>query len=77
MCNTTMCVYTQSHISDVGLEEAAVYVCVCICVQALELQSIVSHHWEVIGCSAVTGEQLLTGMNWLTEDISARVFTMD
>ncbi len=52
-------------------------VCVCICVQALELQSIVSHHWEVIGCSAVTGEQLLTGMNWLTEDISARVFTMD
>lgn len=45
--------------------------------QALELDSIRSHHWCIQGCSAVTGENLLPGIDWLLDDISSRIFTAD
>lgn len=45
--------------------------------QALELDSIHSHHWCIQGCSAVTGENLLLGIDWLLDDISSRIFTAD
>lgn len=45
--------------------------------QALELDSIRSHHWCIQGCSAVTGENLLSGIDWLLDDISSRIFTAD
>ncbi|XP_008071193.1 ADP-ribosylation factor-like protein 2 isoform X1 [Carlito syrichta] len=45
--------------------------------EALELDSIRSHHWCIQGCSAVTGENLLPGIDWLLDDISSRVFTAD
>lgn len=45
--------------------------------QALELDSIRSHHWCIQGCSAVTGDNLLPGIDWLLDDISSRIFTAD
>ncbi|TMS02066.1 ADP-ribosylation factor-like protein 2 [Larimichthys crocea] len=45
--------------------------------EALALDKIKSHHWCIIGCSAVTGENLLTGVDWLLDDIAARIFTTD
>ena len=45
--------------------------------QALELDSIRSHHWCIQGCSAVTGDNLLLGIDWLLDDISSRIFTAD
>uniref|UniRef100_G1Q2G0 ADP-ribosylation factor-like protein 2 n=1 Tax=Myotis lucifugus TaxID=59463 RepID=G1Q2G0_MYOLU len=45
--------------------------------EALELDSIRSHHWCIQGCSAVTGDNLLPGIIWLLEDISSRLFTAD
>ena len=45
--------------------------------QVLELDSIKSHHWQIQWCSAVTGENLLRGIDWLIDDIASRVFTMD
>lgn len=45
--------------------------------QALALDEIRSHHWCIIGCSAVTGENLLTGVDWLLDDITARIFTAE
>lgn len=48
-----------------------------IFLQALALDEIKSHHWCIIGCSAVTGENLLTGVDWLLDDIAARIFTTD
>lgn len=45
--------------------------------EALELDSIKSHHWLIQGCSAVTGENLLQGIDWITNDIASRIFTMD
>ena len=43
----------------------------------LELDKIKSHHWQIVRCSAVTGDNLLHGMDWLLQDISARIFTLD
>ena len=43
----------------------------------LELEKIKSHHWQIVGCSAVTGENLLGGVDWLIDDISKRIFTLD
>nr|CAH7738610.1 unnamed protein product [Callosobruchus chinensis] len=43
----------------------------------LELDAIKTHHWKIISCSAVTGENLLEGMDWIIDDIAARIFTLD
>ncbi len=45
--------------------------------QLLDLDSIKTHHWCIVWCSAVTGENLLQGIDWLLDDISARIFTLD
>lgn len=34
-------------------------------------------HWCIHGCSAVTGEGLIDGVDWLVNDISGRIFMMD
>ncbi|XP_016346350.1 ADP-ribosylation factor-like protein 2 isoform X2 [Sinocyclocheilus anshuiensis] len=44
--------------------------------EVLTLDDIKTHHWCIVGCSAVTGENLLTGVDWLL-DIAARIFTAD
>ena len=31
-------------------------------------------HWKIQACSAVTGEGLVEGMSWLTDDISSRIY---
>lgn len=49
----------------------------CVFLQALALDKIKTHHWCIIGCSAVTGENLLDGVDWLLDDIAARIFTAD
>jgi ADP-ribosylation factor-like protein 2 len=43
----------------------------------LELDKITTHHWTIQGCSAVTGENLVTGVDWLVTDIASRIFTLD
>lgn len=43
-------------------------------VHALDLPSIATHHWSIFDCSAVTGEHLVSGMDWVVEDIASRVF---
>lgn len=48
-----------------------------IFLQILELEKIKTHHWKIISCSAVSGENLLHGMDWLINDIAARIFTLD
>ncbi|KAI6657078.1 ADP-ribosylation factor-like protein 2 [Oopsacas minuta] len=44
---------------------------------ALGLDEIQSHHWAIHGCSAVTGKNLLQGMDWMIADIASRIFTVD
>ncbi|CAG2170796.1 unnamed protein product [Oppiella nova] len=38
----------------------------------LQLDSIKTHHWKIVGCSAYTGLNLLSSIDWLLEDISSR-----
>lgn len=45
--------------------------------QVLELDTITSHHWSVIGVSAVTGDKLLMSVDWLIDDIAKRIYTLD
>ncbi|KAF6024332.1 ARL2 [Bugula neritina] len=45
--------------------------------QILELDSITTHHWLILGCSAVTGDNLLEGVDWTIDDIASRIFTAD
>ena len=43
--------------------------------QLLDLDSIGTHHWRIVGCSAMSGDHLLAGIDWIVSDISARIFT--
>ncbi|KAJ7667507.1 ADP-ribosylation factor family-domain-containing protein [Mycena polygramma] len=41
---------------------------------ALDLRSIKSHHWKIWSCSAVTGENLVTGLDWVVADVAGRLY---
>lgn len=41
---------------------------------ALQLDSIKSHTWRIQPCSAVTGENLLQGLDWAVGDCSKRLY---
>lgn len=43
----------------------------------LELESLKSHHWTVMGCSAYSGDNLLQGIEWLISDVSSRLFSFE
>ncbi|KAL3689047.1 hypothetical protein R1sor_015356 [Riccia sorocarpa] len=33
-------------------------------------------HWQILGCSAVTGDGLLDGFDWLVSDIGSRIYML-
>lgn len=41
---------------------------------ALKLDSIKTHKWNIIPCSAVTGSNLKEGLKWVVDDAKARLF---
>jgi ADP-ribosylation factor-like protein 2 len=43
----------------------------------MRLEDIKTHHWSIQKCSAMSGLNLLAGMDWLVDDISSRLFSMD
>mmetsp|Transcript_23549 Transcript_23549/g.41748 ORF Transcript_23549/g.41748 Transcript_23549/m.41748 type:complete len:185 (+) Transcript_23549:698-1252(+) len=43
----------------------------------LQLDELTTRHWAVVACSAMTGKGLLSGIDWLVQDIAARIFMMD
>lgn len=36
-----------------------------------------TRHWQIVGCSAYTGEGLLKGFDWLVQDIASRIYMLD
>ncbi|KAI0299754.1 GTP-binding protein [Multifurca ochricompacta] len=42
--------------------------------QALNLPGIKSHQWNIISCSAVTGNNLLEGLNWVVSEVASRLY---
>jgi len=45
--------------------------------EILDLDGIKTRHWGSIGCSAVTGEGLLEGIDWIVTDIASRIFMLE
>ena len=44
----------------------------------LDLQEgMQNRNWGIMPCSAITGDGLLDGMNWMVNDIKARIYMMD
>ena len=43
----------------------------------LDLEKMESRHWHIEGCSAVTGEGLLHGLDWCAQDIGSRIYLCD
>lgn len=42
----------------------------------LEDDDISGRHWKIFACSAMTGEGLADGFDWLVGDIGSRIFLM-
>ncbi|XP_034935827.1 ADP-ribosylation factor-like protein 2 isoform X2 [Chelonus insularis] len=42
--------------------------------ELLDLPTIKTHHWQIYKCSAVTAENLVKGIDWIVDDIAARIF---
>ncbi|KAL6177078.1 hypothetical protein ACLB2K_053710 [Fragaria x ananassa] len=36
-----------------------------------------TRHWNIVGCSAYTGEGLLEGFDWLVQDVASRIYVLD
>ncbi|RLM98945.1 ADP-ribosylation factor-like protein 2 [Panicum miliaceum] len=36
-----------------------------------------SRHWQIVGCSAYTGDGLLQGFDWLVQDVASRIYVLD
>ncbi|KAJ2161624.1 ADP-ribosylation factor-like protein 2 [Coemansia sp. RSA 552] len=41
---------------------------------ALGLDALTTHHWCIKPCSAVTGDNLLEGLQWMIRDIAAHIY---
>ncbi|KAJ2922506.1 hypothetical protein H1R20_g14581, partial [Candolleomyces eurysporus] len=42
--------------------------------EALDLPSVKSHNWTIWPCSAVTGENLVSGLDWVVNDAANRLY---
>jgi ADP-ribosylation factor-like protein 2 len=43
-------------------------------IKALDLEHILTHRWVVVPCSAMTGENLEKGLDWVVQDARDRLF---
>uniref|UniRef100_A0A023FAW5 ADP-ribosylation factor-like protein 2 n=3 Tax=Triatoma TaxID=30075 RepID=A0A023FAW5_TRIIF len=41
----------------------------------LELDKIESHHYYIVRCSAITGLNVLHGLDWIVNDVAVRIFS--
>lgn len=42
--------------------------------QALDLQSIQTHQWRILPCSAITGQNLVEGLDWVVGEVASRLY---
>ncbi|KAJ2848449.1 ADP-ribosylation factor-like protein 2 [Coemansia brasiliensis] len=40
----------------------------------LKLNELTTHHWTIKACSAVTGDNLLPGLQWIVYDIASHIY---
>jgi len=62
---------SHQQISDaLGLSERVNY-------EEGQCSIVANRHWKIVDCSAITGQGLLEGMNWIIEDITSRIFLLE
>ena len=44
--------------------------------QLRDNKNFTKRHWSILSCSAVTGEGLVEGMDWMTNDVANRIFML-
>jgi ADP-ribosylation factor-like protein 2 len=37
----------------------------------------IQNHWQMVTCSAYTGQGLIKGIDWLVQDVSSRLFAIE
>ncbi len=42
----------------------------------LDGADIAGRHWRIFGCSAMTGQGLESGIDWIVSDVASRIFLM-
>lgn len=42
--------------------------------QSLALTDIKTHAWRIQPCSAITGENLIEGLDWAVKDVGSRIY---
>lgn len=42
--------------------------------QLLDLPGIKSHRWKIWPCSAITGQNLVAGLDWIVHDVAHRLY---
>ena len=45
--------------------------------RALELDKMGQRHWRIVSCSGITGDGVQKGLNWIVEDVAARIYMFD
>ena len=43
----------------------------------LELDKITTRRWQIQACSAMSGDGLIAGIDWMVDDISQRIFMLE
>jgi len=43
----------------------------------MALDKLAGRHWKIVPCSAVTGEGLLEGFDWIVGDIGSRIYLLE
>ncbi|KAG2228819.1 hypothetical protein INT48_006023 [Thamnidium elegans] len=70
LAGATLLVFANKQDISGALSEAEIK-------SVLGLDDIKSHHWAILACSAVTGENLLRGMDWVVNDVGSRIYMLD
>jgi ADP-ribosylation factor-like protein 2 len=45
--------------------------------ETLRLDSITNRHWQIVSCSAVSGQGLVEGIDWIVSDVASRIYMLD
>lgn len=67
----------EQEVREVGLNSSFEFHAVCrrlMSLQRLKLDSIKTHKWTILPCSAMTGMNLNEGLEWVVQDAKDRLF---
>ena len=67
LAGASLLVFANKHDIQGSLSEADI-------LDALDLRAIKTHNWKIQSCSAMTGQGLVSGMDWVVHDVAGRLY---